>query len=275
MNCNAMQVSFLFLLGMNKEAIVLGEKYLASEAVSSDSKLKILGSIGAACISLNQVPLYLNIWKQHQSLTDSKQPLSLSSVFGSWKYIHLFCLFMKLGQSSRARVMKESDEILKSKCLSTVLRIQFLYLNGMSKWCLLKFNLALSAFRDMIKNFDLKASKTSSFKNKLYLKAMPVISACLIASHRIEQGLHLAREGLNFVEMIGANRHFREFISAIISINTFQLLKDDAYSCIKPYKPKSDMCGQFNTVAALAFLSQINSPHLEAASQMANEGHSI
>jgi len=200
------------------------------------------------------------------------QPYTLSESYMRWKYCHLLWLFMKGGENRLKVVMKGSDEFLKLKGVSNSLRMQILYLNGLVKRCFLKFDLALSAFRDMCKCFNTCGTNKSGFNLKFCFRAMPYISACLIAKRRLEQGLHLAREGLNRVEMLEANIYFEEFFVTIICINTFKKRIGLANNNCVRKRFESKYSHFFKTIATLALQGSIQSPQLLLANQMVNSG---
>ena len=84
-----------------------------------------------------------------------------------------------------------------------------LTLNASSNYALGKYHEALSTYRDLLKHLE-KERLWSRHTNRAGI--MSEISLMLIKQDRVDQGLHWAWGGLNFLEMIGATtRHDRWF----------------------------------------------------------------
>jgi len=198
----------LNFVGLYDETIRVGENYLKDHGVTRADVASVLDHLGDAYIRTKQFTRYLEFLKDHKQQF-SEDP-ELNRPYSKIKYNELSCLYA-LGEYNA--VNDEVEAALKSD-LRQDERLNFLFLNALVKCWLLMYHEALSSFRDLLK--PTKQSKLLS-KDIQTALIMQLASVCLISSKRKHQGLHLAREGLNFVEMIGATNFHRKWFTKIIN----------------------------------------------------------
>ena len=120
---------------------------------------------------------------------------------------------------SECEVVDEMVEVALKVDLKKDERLNGLFLSGYVKYKRRKGREALSAFRDLHRHYE-----QSKFLSKDIQQAtiMQLASHCSIAIGRREQGIHLAREGLHFVEMIGATKDCHSWFTDVIDKFQYQ-----------------------------------------------------
>ena len=215
-----LQMCFMSVMGLHQEEIRLGEKALQ---IAMD--VSVLGKLCEAYVISTRYQKCLELLKQNELLITTHIDIFI--------VVKLFCL-MHLQQFED--VLKESDLFLKSalidNCIDGKEKFNLLHLvctNGVSKYSLEKFNGALSEFR-----LWFKLLRKSKILSKSFIRAvvMQYVSCALIQLGRRDQGLHWAREGLNFLKMIGIagsqNKMF-EYILLTADFDNYDETKENLY----------------------------------------------
>ena len=197
----------LNFLGMYEETIRVSEEYLEDHGTSRADIALVLDHLGDAYIRMKQFEKYLEFLKQYKS--QITQDPEMNRPYSKIKYNELSCLF-SLGQYDVVNV--EVEAALKSNLRKDEL-LNFLYLNGLVKCRFLMYHEALSSFRDLLNHYQQSKLWSKDIQRALI---MQFASVCLISNGHKQQGLHLAREGLNFVEMIGAANVCKNWFTKII-----------------------------------------------------------
>ena len=216
------QIKVMNFLGLFKDTIRIGFKLIKNEMLLPTQILLLLNDIGAALIEIQNYSKCLEVCEKYQSLLDDMQDPLLMSSSDNMKALKIMCF---VGLKNFPMALKESDALLKTNLKSLDLKTHVLLLNGVSKFHLYQFFPALSSFRELQKLLNLM-KMTSSSKQMEQMKTYMWISNTLLEIGRKEQGLHVAREGLNYVQMIGASSYFFDILATIIRDNSPHIEQD-------------------------------------------------
>jgi len=204
-----LQVMFLILLGLFDDILPIGELYFETEKqVFDEFDATALIYLGHAYMGVMQHQKCLNLYEKCKPKL--KLPSKHQNLFTTMKCNELYCHYF-LGNIFH--VLRESNVLLKTELLDSDLH-EVLRLNGLSKFALKKYEEALGAYRDLFKKYQ--RAKTSWEKDINFAMNMRIVSLCLIKTGRKQQGLHLAYEGLNFLEMNGATSDNNVMFTQII-----------------------------------------------------------
>ena len=205
---------FFNLLGLRNEAIQAGEEYLQNHALSPEVVCGLLSELGDSYILTYQYKKFLDICEIYQSQLKTLDPEKNSSYF-KLKLHQLTCMF-HLG--SYEDVLKKSNALKKLQ-LDELQYGELILLNGFSKYQLSKYHEALSEFRFLQRELQKPKPWCKHFG---MLVTWQYVSLCLIALERKEQGLHWAREAMNYLEIIGGNKDSFKIFMDIIRKNENQ-----------------------------------------------------
>ena len=200
-------------LGNYDQVIEIGERYLEAYNVTRGDVSSVLDQLGDAYMRKQEYTKYLALI--HQYKEQITQDPELNRPFSKIKYNELSCMMLL----SECEVVDEMVEVALKSDLRKDERLNFLFLSGYVKYKRRKGREALSAFRDLHHHYE-----QSKFFSKDIQQAtiMQLASHCLIAIGRREQGIHLAREGLHFVEMIGATKDCHSWFTDVIDKFQYQ-----------------------------------------------------
>ena len=197
------------MLGLYKKVIDMGEQILLINSQFDGRKVQVLSQLGIAYEAVGAFQKYLAIYKTY--VPQDKLQLEKDSSHVSIKFHEQSCL-LALGKVDR--VIIETNAILKLKLKDSETIQDILQLNGESKFYMKKYHEALGAMRDL---FRLNKADNKSWDKKIEDSgSMEFVSLSLIGLGRIEQGLHWAWEGLNYLEKIGAAKEFDQKFYDII-----------------------------------------------------------
>ena len=213
------QITILNSLGLYNDTIRIGLNSLKNEEMIPKAILYFLFEIGNSCVHLASYSKYFEICKKYQSLIEHSQDPSLSYFQNRIKLNQVQCFF---GLTNYLTALKKSDALLKTK-LEIVTRVEVWNINGVSKFFLSQFRSSLRSFREVQKYW--KSIESTNKRMDLYSTYF-FISLSLIKIDREEQGLHLAREGLNLIEIFGASSKYSELLATIIKNYTPHIEQD-------------------------------------------------
>ena len=224
------RLQFLNLLGLHHEAVKYGEKSLKTPEVFMFRNVieNVLSEIGFACNRTGQYHKFLavlNTFKPH--LDDHFSGQAKSKFYKSVVVNKLSCLAQIDSEEEVSVVIKETDALLNSteNNIELAYRKYDLYrLNGVCKQKLQKHREALSSFREYFKDF-----KISKHWCKDVSQACVMINVVISLSvlRRNNQALHLAWEGLNYLDMIGAVLRFYEIFFTVINSLAIPLVPEE------------------------------------------------
>ena len=204
------RIMFLVLFGMNADAIKVGDRYkITSDRPLNEHDCWALVSLGHAYISELQYKKCLDLYEICKRKIDLRPDVQYVLTF--LKCNELYCHYLSgnyLLALSETNAMLKLD--LKESCEKEILR-----LNGLSKFALQKYHEALSTYRDLFKNQS--QSSLSWMKDINHAMNIRTVSLCLIKCGRKFQGLHMAYEGLNFLEMNDASAENNKMFTQIIT----------------------------------------------------------
>ena len=184
------QMTILNLIGLFKDTIEGGEIILLHHKKLGVDLHDVLYHLGVAYIRTKQFMKCIEMHDKHAK--------ELVPSFGM-KLNELESLFHLKNFELLA---SESDAVLKSKNYQSEREFGFLlHLNGVGKFNLKNYHQALSAFRD-VRRYN--KSNKSWFVGVDQAVVIRYVSLCLIGLGKVEQGLHWAREGYNYLGKIQA-----------------------------------------------------------------------
>ena len=187
LNFSAQLVSFNVLY-LNEEGISFGERHLPTQENLKESELIGCESLADMYAVTGQHEKVLQISHKIKEYIANKPGYPELS---QRLILNFAVCYMR--HDKFLEVMLLTEPYLKSEFEPGML-YQYLLFNGLSKFALKKHLEALSTFRDLK-----KCIKRTPFRDFVYIQASIIhfISLCLICTGRIQQGLHVAREGRN------------------------------------------------------------------------------
>ena len=232
---------FLGLMGLHEDVIRSGERLFKNLSNVTIYDYHGLRDLCMAYISTNQYEKCLDLIKRFKNklpklpmlerLNFNEEERKYAETLEEYKKLaslpfyddleHYFivaeaqCLFYLRGYEP---AMKKTDFILQKPNLHPAMRIQSLKYNSLSKINLGKYHEALSAIRDLFKFYQ---TEKNWVRGTMSPDTMGYISLCLIKVGRRRQGIHWAREGLNYVIHIQAVEMFLDkFMNLIRQVTT-------------------------------------------------------